>query len=475
MNATWQGQWAVARQPWQRRRGSGGLGHRTSLLVLGLLLAVPAVGALWFGLLLPIFIGIATLVALTWHWWMTVDGLVRQNTPELARLLPGQARALRAHLLGQAALVLLVAFAALSLLTGPRLAGLWWAGGALVVLAWLLVEPWLWLVVWALPMVATWLGLKPAGWPAAVAAWPLPAQALLALLLLAALMAVLGQGGRFHRRHHRLLKSWERLQRAQAQGHPTPMAGQGPVLRALGACFTWPMGLYRRALLRRASPRNALQRLDLGLLAGGQWPVTLWLALFLGGGITLLLRALMGPSSADHAAQAIHSARFGLCVGGYMMILGPAMSRASMLWCRRREQALLVLLPGLPQGVALTAALESAWRREYLWQWLPATALVLAISAHGQPGTLSFAAAYAACCLPLAWVAQHQHRRMRESGRRPGPWPWILLPAAACALAGVAEWTRLPPVVSLAVGALAYALLAWRATPPAQALLPAGR
>ena len=46
----------------------------------------------------------------------------------------------------------------------------------------------------------------------------------------------------------------------------------------------WPLALHRRWLLSRPTPGNALQRLDLGLLAGGQWPMLVWLMLLIVGG-----------------------------------------------------------------------------------------------------------------------------------------------------------------------------------------------
>jgi hypothetical protein len=131
--------------------------------------------------------------------------------------------------------------------------------------------------------------------------------------------------------------------------------------------------------------------------------------------------------------------------------------RLARLWARRREQALLVLLPGAPHS-GDTAALERRWRREWLQMWAVASAVVLAVGALGPAGTLNFLAVCVAVNLPLVWLAQWLQRRLD------GPPRLLLLglaPPLAAVLGGVAERLEVPAAVSLALGVLVYALCAW--------------
>lgn len=218
------------------------------------------------------------------------------------------------------------------------------------------------------------------------------------------------------------------------------------------------------------APRPPLPaRLDLGLGLGGQWAELLWTAALLFGGLGISLWT-NGQRNADFDLPATADlSRFGLCVGAFSMIASTLYGRHARLWARRREQALLVLLPGVPADDLLTQ--ERRWRREYLLAWLPAAALVLVVGAAGSPGSLDYTAACAAMCLPLAWLAQHQHRRQQ---RRPRPALLALAPVMAAALAWPVQLLGVPAWVSLALGAAVYAALARQ--PDAQALvLPLGR
>ena len=459
---------AVWRQPWQRRRGSA-----VSLLVLALMLLPPTVFGVAKGLGAGTFVGIAGLLASVWWWWITVEGLIGQNHPDLARLVPGQLQALRRQLLGQAAAVFAAAFGFVVLLRGPGLDMAWTVALVILLLAWLVAEPWGWLPVSLLPVTSVMSSLRVWTWPSAMAAWPLAAQALAAVLLVLALPAVLGGGSARHRRAYGRIRLWARVQRGEDTS--SAAVAQTPWLRVLGAFFSWPQALYRRWLLAHASPANALQRLDLGLQAGGLWPMALWLCVLCAAFLALLTLALPGGLTGPAAMNAVHAARFGLCVGAFSLAMAPLAGRAATLWRRRREQALLVLLPGLPQGAALAAALEAKWRREFLATWLPLGLLMLLLAGSGGEGTLRYAAACMALYLPVQWLVQHWHRHLKQGVQSTGSVRWMLLHAAIAAGAGLAEWLGVPPGASLAAGAAAYALLAWRSARPVQPWLPVGR
>jgi hypothetical protein len=454
---------ALWRQPWQARRAQRGwrspwIGPAVLALGCGgLALAWPARAAL--------FTALAALVALAWHGWLGVDGLMRQNQPALARLLPGQVRALRLQLLLHLGLVTLAAWAVLVLAFGPERPWLWLVLPLVVMLAWLPREPVLWLLVLlANPTLPLW------AW-AAEAQQAAPGQQLLALLAATALVAAsVGQGGAWHRAQAARCERWRRADAAQREGRGTPTATLGRLGRAVVRVFDWPRRLWRQRVLARGRAAPLAARLDLGLGLGGQGAELAWGAVLLFGGLASGLLLGARESLAERDLQGLADvARFGVCIGAYSMIGSTLYGRLGPLWARRREQALLALLPGVPAHDL--AAQEERWRRAYLVAWLLATAGVLTLGALGSPGSLDYVAACAALCLPLPWLAQHLQRRLQ------GP-PAVALLAAAPVLAAGLAWPAqqlgVPAWASLGAGVLAWALLARRhdARPLA---LPVGR
>jgi hypothetical protein len=461
--ATWLGrQAAVWLQPWAASHSQGGWRQLwrapvlVSLLVLGLMAAWPAG--------LRLLVGLLALFWLAWYGWLTVDSLHQQNRPALARLVPGQATALRLQILLHAALLTMAAVTVLNLVFGPVRPWLWFVLPLVVLLAWLPREPWLWL----LPALG---GFSLPWWRwAAEVAGAAPGLQLLALLLAAALIATsIGQGGRLHRWHAARIERWRRAAVALRDGVGTPPVATSPLLDALSRVFDWPRRLWRRRLLARGATAPLPARLDLGLGSGGQWAELAWTALLLFGGLGLTLTFVLPARSSAEWQEMADFSRFGLCVGAFSLIASALHGRLTRVWARRREQALLVLLPGLPAGHF--DPLEQRWRREYLLSWLPATALVLAVGAAGSPGSLDYTAACAALCLPLPWLAQHQLRRLHG---QPSLAPLALAPVLAAALAWPVQLLGVPWWASLAAGALVYAGLARRHDAVALSL-PAGR
>jgi hypothetical protein len=453
---------ALWRKPWQARRAQRGwrspwIGPAVLALgCAGLALAWPARAGL--------FMALAALGALAWHGWLGVDGLMRQNQPALARLLPGQVRALRLQLLLHLGLVTLAAWAVLVLAFGPARPWLWLVLPLVVLLAWLPREPVLWLLVLpANPTLPLW------AW-AAEAQQGAPGLKLLALLAAAALVAAsVGQGGAWHRAQAARSERWRRAAAAQREGRSRPTATLGLLGRAATRVFDWPRRLWRRRVLARGSAAPLPARLDLGLGLGGQGAELAWGALLLIGGVTTAALVTHASQSERDLQGLADVARFGVCIGVYSMIGSTLYARLGPLWARRREQALLALLPGVPAHDL--SAQEGRWRRAYLVAWLLATAGVLTLGTLGSPGSLDYGAACAALCLPLPWLAQHLHRRLQ------GP-PAVALLAAAPVLAAGLAWPAqqlgVPAWASLGAGALAWVLLARRrdARPLA---LPVGR
>lgn len=460
--SSWARQRALLIQPWQARRTQSGrrspwLGPAVLALACGALVWVwPAWAALCAAL--------GALAVLAWLGWLGVDGLMQQNRPALARLLPGHVRAMRLQLLLLLALVTLAAWAVLVLAFGAVRPWLWLVLPLVVTLAWLPREPLLWAgVAVAGPTLPLW------AW-AAESQQATPGLKLLALLAAAALVAAsVGQGGVWHRAQAARCERWRRAATAERAGRGTPVATLGVLGRAMLRLFDWPRRLWRRHVLSQGAAAPLPARLDLGLGLGGQWADLAWGALLLFGGVATTLVFNRGGDPERDLQGFADVVRFGVCIGAYSMIASTLSARLGPLWARRREQALLALLPGVPAHDL--ADQERRWRRSWLLAWAVATAGVLAVGALGSPGSLDYTAACAALCLPLPWLAQHLQRRLQ------GPPAIGLLavgPVLAAALAWPVQQLGVPAWISLSMGALAWALLARRRDPMTLSL-PVGR
>jgi hypothetical protein len=165
----------------------------------------------------------------------------------------------------------------------------------------------------------------------------------------------------------------------------------------------------------------------------------------------------------------------GISIGLTSMALSAVMTLPAALWHSRREQALLVLLPGMPQGAVLSRAV--AWRqlRQGLWTWaviLPALATML--WAGHEKSVLT----YLAVALPVSAWMWRDASRLREARPSAAVGPMLL-----CLVAGglsaflLSRWPAAWLPWLLVVLVLTAGLLAWRwrrmaSLPQA---LPAGR
>ncbi len=415
---------ALLRQPWQARR------NRRSWLSLSLV-PVLAVGvALALGTALRLRAGgvlmMGGLVLLVILWHLQVDGLLRQNRHALARLVPGHAQALQLSLLLQGLAFTAAAVLLISLGSSPQLRWLWLCLIVVVMLAWLVREPLGWIVFGLLsPMLGELprMTLQLANLP-----WGVQLLGLGTLVLL--LAACAGQGGAWHRwadeRQRRLLRSID----AAAQGRPVDEMAMGRLGRAVTRCFDWPQRLWRRRLIAAGSRWPMALRLALALGNAGTWVATLWLVLG-SVAVVLLLLQVQGLVWAEIAVQA----RIGVCIGLFSMLAATVNGRLDRLWTRRREQALMVLLPGCPRG-AETAALERRWRAEVLLTWLGVTGAALAVLGLGGAAVAGYVCFVALLCLPMPWVAQAWARRLQG---KPSPWFFGAWPALAGGLGLAAE------------------------------------
>ncbi|MBH9553644.1 hypothetical protein [Inhella gelatinilytica] len=457
---------AIWRQPWQQRRTPGEhLGLLLTLAGTSLPVLLLAQASNWLPAL--------ALVWLVVLWWNQVAALLRQNQPRLAQLVPGHYAALRRQLLIQGLVVTLLGAGCLYASTGP---GPWllMVGLSVVLLAWMVCEPTLF---WPIYLFPVWLALLDSWNPNVQISLnpPFSIQALTFGAYALLLAACVARNGTTLQRRHARERALQAAARAAREGRPD--GHQAPWVRRLESLFDWPQALHRAALVRRADPRTVLARLDHVLSRNGHWASQLWifsifLMLLVGTLVSLLLLLPKAPPW-DEIGQ---GARLGLSIGPFSFLLSAPLIRARMLWGTRREQALLVLLPGVPQGAQQAQALALYWGRQHLALWSLGSAMLLGLLAVSHPPSLVYGTAYVAACLPLGLLQGFSLLRARTQG--PG---WVdriapFLPALMALPALGAERIGLPPALSLGASVLLSALGAqvlWRGL--RQAPLPAGR
>ena len=357
--------------------------HWWSWSLLGLmLLGLPALGLLksWHfacGLLAGLMI-----IAVAAMWGQFVLSAQHQNQPALARLMPGHPRRLRLNLV----LIFLGLSCGTSLLgtfVHQSSLGVW----AVLVLLFIAAGM-RWPLLWASTALFGFAPLLPRLLPES--ALHLPAGLLEALdtplgfgCLLAAgavfLASLIRDGGNEHQAVYEKLQSRRRAFKAMANGEPA---------RPLLFCNVSARG-YRRAF-NRALERAAAGQRDFGreMLALGPQAhlsstasgVAVMVVIV---SLVLALLALGGVFSyGAKVGEGIANAMFGL--------LGTLMGGVTQLHAsvtkRRHEQALVVLLPGVPRGADFNRQLALALVRNYLTLWACGS-VGMAVLLGAIPGT----------------------------------------------------------------------------------------
>lgn len=425
------------------------------LVMLSGLLALPGVlpGRILASqplLLILALLGMALLAVIAViGWWALLANLLRQNDPQFARTLPGHVRALRLTLWSTAAALSALAAVCSSKLGGSALAGVSLAAlvctGMTVVLRWPAL---------ALPLLIVWAAPVPFERGALFHAWqaaPLLATALVVAATAGVLHAAVMRGGPRHARVHRRAVMQAAVWRGEAaqaaRREPGAAAGQGaqrwlqPIVLAYGASL-------RQALRQPRSPR---QRLALGLgpmlsvsatLIGSAGAALMW--------VGMAAVARLFPQW--ELAQAIYA---GLTFAMGPMVLASLLQWPTALWVTRREQTLLRLLPGTPQGGTLNRWL--ALRLSALQALTAAlfTGLLLALQGAGSPqGRVALVGLMLS---PVATLALWRDwSRMREPQ---GAMSLSQLPVIAAVIAAAYAWVSL---AGLSIGLLAALVLpAW--------------
>jgi hypothetical protein len=352
---------AIAAAPWQQAR------NRRSHFAWGVLLALcvaPVVASAGFISWLRALHGSGAVLAITVAvaWLGVFVNLRQQNHPTLARLLPGQPARLR-----EVALALFWAAAvSMGLLLSAVFSGPWlpWVLLTAVTLA-VATASMRWPLLWVVNWVPLQLGVSAwYRWPAShdAAAWALQAwtgnrlslSLAFGLALSLGLSRLLQAGGATHRSAYAREES-RRRQMQRSMAGQTSVRDSGPLMLGAGKLF---QVLYRRWLAHlcahpQATPRHTLARVEMVYTIGNHWTVMLVVGgvILAVGGVTALLAQLvfnvdLGPALQQGAGTGL---LFGLMSSSMSMLL----SFRQSMYRGRREQALLRLLPGVPQGLAL--------------------------------------------------------------------------------------------------------------------------
>jgi len=245
----------------------------------------------------------------------------------------------------------------------------------------------------------------------------------------------------------------------------------------VGAVFRFgAQALYRRRLARVSAQRSGsvLARSVVGLGPNVHWSGFVGSALTYGvmGAIVLALVWNIGT----HGTRGFGVA-WPLSIGALSFAVSIGASARMALHHTRREQALLMLLPGMPRGAVLNRQLAWLLLAQFMGCWAAATLLCLALVGSGHEVT-GWTPIVALACLPCAALLWRDWSRLHQPSAMTAMTPVML--SAASALAGLAlfAWLHVSPL-QLGVGyvALALALLAWRwrAMRELPQALPAGR
>jgi hypothetical protein len=457
--------------------------------------SVVAVGlavATWFLPVMQMRIALVCAVlvfALFGLWVLLLMNLLAQNHPTTSRLVPGHLRRLR-----QATLI------AWLLISGAQGVLAWLALARIVPLPPLLLAAavvgvcaawgqrhWLWAVAsYGAPSFVVPLHLHERlapQWHALVDLWQRQPWAWLALSLAvlgALLVRIYGSGDANHRATYEKRQRMLKLARNGMAGNRAGIAALG----RFGEWFAWPVDtlaakwlsrLLARARPQQASMASVMARAELVLHGLQHWlrhGASVGLTLVCVGLGCALAFGLLGVASGPFFSTATVGIAFGLGIAGF----NPGFALRNMLWHTRREQALLVLLPGMPQGRQLNRAVAFVQLRHFLLAW-GLTTLLLGCLARltGNPSVLSMSIA----ALPLGVM---NLTRAPATLRAPTPWTvsrpvlgFFLSNAVLWGLCALIDWLVWPLAgLSLALSAL---LLAWRwpALSQAPSALPAGR
>lgn len=469
--------------PWQQRRNRGSLRSLVVICALALLLPVLPTGLVILGLddhaappdAMAVLTVIACLTLVGGAWTVLVANVLEQNHPALARQVPGHVPALR-----RALVVAAIAFALpTGLFMGWRFgalsAGVAGAAAALAAIAAAVRWNWLCFVPSvALPFLMGWFQAPALDWLLGIwHAAPATAAAAVVVASVAAATTVIQSGDDRHVRFHARRAALRERRRRAAAGEPAAATSRvGWTLRP----YAW---WFERLVARRGAPMG---RLMLGLGASGHWTsfaVRVSAAAVFGAFVC----AASWASSPRALAEVMLPATS--CFAILFFAFAP-LQAGQILAASRREQALLVLLPGVPRGGALSRALALRLLGQFMSAWLAGVVLMAmadAVSEAMAPGASRNALGavpqlLALSCLPLAPLLMRRWSTVGESSAGANFMAYYL-PLAPMGAAWVMLHAGLLTVTALGIAYFVAGLAAcawrWRRMATEPSALPVGR
>ncbi|KQY85352.1 hypothetical protein [Pelomonas sp. Root1444] len=468
--------------PWRQRDRSAPWGRR---LIAALAVIAMVASLIWLPPAAAWRVPVGIVIVVVHGLWIAVGAsLLEQNHPHAAHGVPGHLRALRrAALLGWALCSGLTTLLAWLIVPDTVHWGVLLLGNSLVVtfLLWTARLWWLWLLLaFQSPLAGVFAGKLTPLWNALAALWQANPHGMLLLALLVQAWLVttaLGDGGTKHQALYARQAQRRNVMRMMSEGRQPTAASWGRPIEWLFSPLMHLFSAWQRRLLARADntrQRSVMARAEIVLHGQQHWLKQL-MALGTIATLTLLSFSAVCFIYDISLATIFQHGAIGMSIGLASAGLSPGFALPASLWQSRREQALLRLLPGMPQGTTLNRAVAARQLRDFGFSWA-FTSLALLALAKGTDNSLPLYLPLAA--LPVAALAL---TRRPATLRAPTALAGVLPSLALLALAGLLyllhqlgtpPWAVATPVCAVAVALLAWR---WRRLVAAPTALPAGR
>jgi hypothetical protein len=369
--------------PWRQRLNQGSLW--VWAVIAGLAYLVPAITYFTDGTAKGLVIATVLLLmaVLLAAWGSTVESLHSQNSPSTARLVPGHVGRLRQSLLAAWTVIGLLAATIIGLAFGHG-----WFFGVMALALMLAIERTMCRLYRAAAVILVFVVSVPYVKGTELGEWVMDtvvhlynAQPVLPLLAIALVLTLVmarfgvGRGDARHRHSFERAQSW-RAQMQAVQAGKTPVHFQGRIAWRI-TWLTWaPYRWWMQRLLRQpqTSTRHVMAKMLLGFGPDLHWITQVFfvtLIVLAASAISVTVAVATVPGTAkDAMADALGGLVFGM-VSAPVLIL---FTQRKMLHQSQREQALLLLLPGMPRGAALNRALAAQWLWRFWLTWLLAGA-----------------------------------------------------------------------------------------------------
>jgi len=442
------------------------------LLVLGVGIGLGAVSGL--SPLAIVQACAAVLLLQIWDWFLA--GLRAQNRPDWLQALPGQAMLLRTAALSMALMLGSLA----TWLIWPLQDGLSAAQVALVISVWLAMQGWALLnplitgLAFYLVFTVFQAGVSPE-YRQRMGLQPLldaldPSTCLaLCLLLWLSIAPLFGNRTLARLQHSDTAQPWRLWWR---QGAKPERKQKQP--RANGFVDAWLARRLQR-LLRQPNEATVMPRLSAVLLfQGGTWPRAAFTALCIWLGLSALALGLGLWRPALPFAQPEFVVLMGMFLTQFWWV---ATAFKPLLLTRQREQNLMLLLPGVPRGTALSRAWGQQALLESFFSWAACTltSLVFVVVWSGAAGLHRMS--FAALTLPLLLFALRKPAFL-QMGRGQSVGMGLLL---GVLVGGALPWwmeqpSELHPIaLAVLAGTIALGVGMWRSLQICPEPFPAGR